>query len=205
MYMEHIFYLSSAYKSSPALCLLSAILSCPGGQGFPQKNISILKIKSKIHLIIPIFIHFPYSFLEKAPFWAKINPPQNSKNALFFSKFMKKCVPEIPAARKTLEIIPSGNSTGSSPAGRRVSPGCTGEVASVGGRRGQARDCLVPVIHLASLSLNSRAGADPPGTSCHPPYQGGTKGAIEHLSYKAIDDIMWVNVIHPLERTWTSN
>ncbi len=115
------------------LYLLSAILPCPGELYFDKKNISILKIKSKIHLIIPVFIHFSYSFVETAPFSPKIIPPQNSQNALFFSKIMKKCVLEIPAARKTPEIIPSGNFTGSSPAGRRVLPGCTGEAGEDGG------------------------------------------------------------------------
>ncbi len=98
------------------LCLLSAILPSPGVRCFDKKIFSFFQIKSKIHLIIPVFSLFSCSFLEKAPFFPKIIPPQNSQNAPFSSKIMKKCVPEIPTTQKTPEIIPSGNSTGSSPA-----------------------------------------------------------------------------------------
>ncbi len=103
-----------------------------------EKIFYFFQIKSKIHLTIPVFSLFSCSFSDLFLFFLKIIPPQNSQNAPFFPKIMKKCVLEIPATLKTLEIIPSGNSARSSPAGRQPSPYCTGEVVSVGGRRGRA-------------------------------------------------------------------
>ncbi len=92
------------------LCLLSAILPSPAAWRLEPKNIFIFpnQIKNPSHnsRIFP----FSCSFSDTFPFSLKIIPPQNSKNALFLSKIMKKCVLEIPAARKTPEIIPSGNS-----------------------------------------------------------------------------------------------